>query len=107
MTITNPLPFPVLTELAARFGEFMIIGAHARDRIVHQFAGLELSRATSDLDIAIAVPSMPGFQSLTMTCTPSAQPRQVSWSETTESTSSHSAASRSPKARSWKPPTES
>jgi len=43
MTITNPLPIPVLTELAARFGEFMIIGAHARDRIVHQLAGLELS----------------------------------------------------------------
>ena len=58
MTITNPLPIPVLTELAARFGEFMIIGAHARDRIVHQLAGLELTRATRDLDIAIAVPSM-------------------------------------------------
>ena len=43
MTITNPLPIPVLTELAARFGEFKIIGTHARDRIVHQLAGLELS----------------------------------------------------------------
>ncbi len=65
MRAMNPLPIPVLRELAARFGQFMIIGAHARDRIVHELAGLELSRATRDLDLAIAVPSMLEFRALT------------------------------------------
>ncbi len=48
----------------------MIIGAHARDRIVHDRAGLELSRATRDLDLAIAVPSMPEFHALTQDLQP-------------------------------------
>lgn len=61
----NPLPISVLAELAERFGEFMIIGAHARDRIVHDLAGLALSRLTHDLDLAIAVPSMEAFHQAT------------------------------------------
>lgn len=50
------LPTDVLAELSRHVGDYLLIGAHARDIVCHWIAGV--SRAmprTTDLDIAIAV----------------------------------------------------
>lgn len=61
----NQVPGEVLDELRARLGDFLLIGAHARDFIVHGLAGLPLTRLTRDLDIAIAVPDLRDYHQLT------------------------------------------
>ena len=54
----NPLPEEAVTAILDRYGDAMLMGAHARDHVVATNAVLAGGRRTSDLDLAIAVPSM-------------------------------------------------
>lgn len=60
-----PLPVDALNELLARYGDLMLVGARARDHIVITKAGLDLGRATYDLDLALGVPSLDDFAAMT------------------------------------------
>jgi len=58
----------VLAEVAAAAGSeipFMVIGATARDILSVAIVGAPPSRATQDVDVAIAVPSWQAFESVT------------------------------------------
>lgn len=57
----NELPLDVLHELDGRLGECLLLGAHARDHIVYDQAGLTKTRSTNDLDLAFAVESVEAF----------------------------------------------
>lgn len=61
----NPLPEEAVTAILARYGDAMLMGAHARDHVVGTSAGLAGGRSTSDLDLAIAVPSIDAFKDAT------------------------------------------
>lgn len=52
------VPLAVLEQLQRELGDYMLIGALARDLHVAGIAGLPLGRATQDLDISIAVGSL-------------------------------------------------
>ncbi len=45
--------------------DIMVVGAVARDILMQHYVGLTPERATADLDIAIAVSSWAGFDTLT------------------------------------------
>lgn len=62
---SNPLPEDAVTAILARYGDAMLMGAHARDHVVGTNAGLAGGRRTSDLDLAIAVPSVDAFKDAT------------------------------------------
>lgn len=61
----NDLPRDPLAAVHDLFGECLLIGAHARDHIVNVRAGLSNSRRTSDVDFAVAVPSLEQFREAT------------------------------------------
>ncbi|MEL4503350.1 hypothetical protein AAEX63_00250 [Luteococcus sp. H138] len=46
------------------------MGAHARDHVIHNLAGLQLGRRTTDIDFAVAVPSNEEFRERTKSLTP-------------------------------------
>ncbi|AQP48565.1 hypothetical protein BW730_14710 [Tessaracoccus aquimaris] len=52
-----PLTPSLLAELEARFPNFLLIGAHARDYVVHSQGGLRVPRSTRDIDVSIGVVS--------------------------------------------------
>ncbi|HJC60697.1 MAG TPA: hypothetical protein H9755_10290 [Candidatus Dietzia intestinigallinarum] len=64
-TWENPLPEDAIKAILGRHHDAMLMGAHARDRIVGINAGLPGGRRTSDLDLAIAVPSIDAFKDAT------------------------------------------
>lgn len=57
-TAVDVLPIEVLAQLDDLVGDYLLVGARARDLITHCVAGLPLGRATHDVDISIAVVSM-------------------------------------------------
>lgn len=61
----NPLPEDAINAILVRYRDAMLMGAHARDHIVGTNAGLAGGRRTSDLDLAIAVPSINAFKDAT------------------------------------------
>lgn len=61
----NPLPEDAVNAILARYNDAMLLGAHARDHVVGTNAGLAGGRITSDLDLAIAVPSIDAFKDAT------------------------------------------
>lgn len=62
----HPVPTEVLAELSARAKacscEFLVIGAAARDLVVHAVTGDQPQRATRDVDIAVAVSGYDAFR---------------------------------------------
>ena len=67
---TNPLPLDPLSAVADRFGDVLLLGAHARDHVVNVLAGLAPARRTHDLDLAVAVPDVERYRELTATFRP-------------------------------------
>ena len=61
----NPLPEDAVQAILARHHDAILMGAHARDHVVGTNAGLAGGRRTSDLDLAIAVPSIDAFKDAT------------------------------------------
>lgn len=57
VTAAEIVPVEVLRVLRAELGDFLLIGAAARDLVAHVAGGVPLSRATQDLDIAVGVSS--------------------------------------------------
>lgn len=70
MSHDNPLPDGIISEVLSHYPEAMLMGAHARDYIVNTKAGLQEGRATNDLDLAIAVPSLASFRQKAATLQP-------------------------------------
>lgn len=64
-TLENPLPEDAIKVILGRHQDAMLMGAHARDHVVGTKAGLAGGRSTSDLDLAIAVPSIDAFKDAT------------------------------------------
>ena len=55
-----------MSAVAEQHGiELMVVGATARDILSEAIVGGPPARATADVDIAVAVPSWQGFESLT------------------------------------------
>lgn len=54
-TAADVVPVTILARLDDLVGDYLLVGARARDLIVHCIAGLPLGRATHDVDISIAV----------------------------------------------------
>lgn len=67
--IGNPLLVDLLRKISKCFAEinqtYYVIGATARDLIVHQLVGIASSRRTRDLDLAIAIPDWSAFDDIT------------------------------------------
>ena len=67
--IGNPLLVDLLHKVSKCFTEinqvYFVIGATARDLIVHQLVGIASSRRTRDLDLAIAIPDWSAFDDIT------------------------------------------
>lgn len=61
----NPLPEDAVKAILDRYNDAMLMGAHARDHVVQANAGRAGGRRTSDLDLAIAVPSINAFKEAT------------------------------------------
>lgn len=55
-----------ISEEAKRLSiPFLIVGAAARDMLMHHYYGIEIQRATEDVDIAVDVANWKDYQSLT------------------------------------------
>jgi hypothetical protein len=67
--IGNPLLVDLLRKISECFAVivkvYFVIGATARDLIVHQLVGIASSRRTRDLDLAIAIPDWSAFDTIT------------------------------------------
>ena len=61
----HSIPTAVWEDLNARFPDLMLLGAHARDHVLHTRARLPIPRATTDLDIAIGVDSPSTYRTRT------------------------------------------
>lgn len=61
----NPLPEPAIRAILDRYGEAMLLGAHARDYVATTKADYTEGRRTTDLDLAIAAPSITDFKKMT------------------------------------------
>lgn len=54
-------PVEALHQLRSLIGDFVVVGALARDFVVHGLAGLPRGRDTRDLDVAVAVPGRDAY----------------------------------------------
>lgn len=66
-----PRAFPAIdlpeqvVEALSGLGDCLLLGAHAREHVVHRLAGLAPGRSTTDFDLALAVPSIDRFREVT------------------------------------------